>query len=172
MGAGCAPNCTCVIYFTNYSLNWSIGHPIPKHPWNSNVLGKAMSTTTNPTNHGPLTTTFTPSPECFKEKWTYYATSTAELVWGEHRTTLGDGSGLDFDFETSCFPEGLMNVVQSTSFYQGTINQVFSPGYICPSGWKSVLGSTYGVQGTENPDFGEVYVTMEPDDIVTVCCPK
>ena len=130
-------------------------------------------TTTNPTNYGPLTTTFTPSPNCFTETWIYHNDPQfAELSWGVACTPSSSGVLL-FSNAPSCFPEGYVNIMNSYPNNPGTINQVFSPAYVCPYGWTVAASSTWGTpNGKANYQLGMNFVTMDVDDILSVCCPR
>lgn len=47
------------------------------------------------------------------------------------------------------------------------LNYVFSPGYVCPSGWAAFLSSTYGYTADTDYDIGATSVIMVPGDILT-----
>ncbi|KAJ6031014.1 hypothetical protein N7540_001746 [Penicillium herquei] len=140
-----------------------------------------MTTNSNPSNYGPLTTTFTPAPDCFAEKWVSHDDSSsleAVLSWGAACSTSGSASIAHITAADSCYPEGYINVWRTRSVNPGTINEVFSPGYICPSGWEAVYTSTYGsaipttAYGARDVLIGANYVTLVANDILTACCPS
>ncbi|KAJ5263203.1 hypothetical protein N7478_010808 [Penicillium angulare] len=126
------------------------------------------TTAANWSNFGPLTTTFTPSPDCFTEKWIRQTSVTAILSWGEFCTT--SDSTAELSAAPSCFPTGIFNAQSSVTNW-GTMNEVFSPGYYCPYGWSAAYNTTYG-SGYGWYNLGAQSVTLGTDDIVTACCPE
>ncbi|KAJ5116172.1 hypothetical protein N7456_000520 [Penicillium angulare] len=122
-------------------------------------------------NFGPLTTTFTPSPGCFTEKWMYYTSDKADLVWGSACGFLNSSIPL-IQPATTCWPDGYNKAVEYLGVHSSAnINGVFSPGNVCPSGWTVAYNSTYG-QGVGTYNVGANTVTMQTGDILTACCPS
>ncbi|KAJ5622060.1 hypothetical protein N7528_005292 [Penicillium herquei] len=127
------------------------------------------STTPASSNLGPLTTVFTPPSECFTEQWVQQgnASYAGTLMWGWDCNTSGAGEA------SICYQSSQYDAILSWKKSDtGNLNYVFSPGYVCPSGWEVLLASTYGQTADTDYDIGAASVTMVPGDILTACCPS
>ncbi|CAI7635276.1 unnamed protein product [Penicillium pancosmium] len=123
-------------------------------------------------NFGPLTTTFSPHSGCTTANWVSYNKDNALLAWGAVCVTQGVPSGLTsakvWNWASSCYPEGIRGV-----FTGEGINNVFTPGYICPSGWTANYTTSAGQRGL-SPSFniGLMGATVGESQTATICCPS
>ncbi|KAJ5144398.1 hypothetical protein N7526_001906 [Penicillium atrosanguineum] len=90
--------------------------------------------TTSSPNFGPLTTTFTPPPDCFQEQLVQHNTNSTLLQWGP---TCDSGK---VGFAASCYPSGWSGEKSNDTNlkYKG-----FSPGLICPSGFTATFSGSH-----------------------------
>ncbi|KAJ6028866.1 hypothetical protein N7540_004442 [Penicillium herquei] len=128
------------------------------------------SATKTSMNLGPLTTTFTPPSDCFTEKWVKHGNSSDDntLMWGWGCPSNGVGEA------STCYQLSQYEaiVVWKWGKATGDLNYVFSPGYICPSGYEAAFSSTYGYTANTDYDLKAASVTMVPGDTLTACCPS
>lgn len=103
-------------------------------------------------NLGPLTTAFSPPPNCIaSQTGTFQFISTASTYWDCAALTPVPGTPGELDFkyleEPSCMPYGSEASslwVAPSNFYQ----TLFSPGIACPSGWDTSAVVTYAPSAT------------------------
>ncbi|KAK3949234.1 hypothetical protein QBC32DRAFT_349688 [Pseudoneurospora amorphoporcata] len=109
---------------------------------------------------GPLTTTFTPPPEC---------TQCYELAGGEKRGNTcrayaEDCLGIP---RASCLPQA-SNAISDVELPWG----FFSPGLACPSGWTTA-GPTISYGQIEKDDVvGNIVNVLEAGETAGFCCPR
>ncbi|KAJ6442545.1 syndecan domain-containing protein [Purpureocillium lavendulum] len=114
----------------------------------------------------PLTTTFTPAPEC--SHWTDS---------GPGRITSGTLSAQCVAFYSvvvcnsqttsapPCLPTG--------STFETVYGAFYSPGLFCPSGWQPVASVTAGEKGDEYGFKNAMRVdALLPDETAIACCPS
>ncbi|KAL3959919.1 hypothetical protein ACCO45_005036 [Purpureocillium lilacinum] len=114
----------------------------------------------------PLTTTFTPAPEC--SHWTDS---------GPGRITSGTLSAQCVAFYSivvcnsqttsapPCLPTG--------STFETVYGAFYSPGLFCPSGWQPVASVTAGDKGDEYGFKNAMRVdALLPDETAVACCPS
>ncbi|KAJ5809298.1 uncharacterized protein N7503_001516 [Penicillium pulvis] len=113
-------------------------------------------------NFGPLTTTFTPLPDCFTEQWIRHNTNSTVLAWGP----TCDGGKIGY--ASSCYPTGWSGSKSDDSNlnYKG-----FSPGLICPYGFTASFSASH-IHQTKSFLLSEYLTSLGKDDIASVCCPS
>jgi len=89
----------------------------------------------------PLTTTFTPPPECYTLRITdVFVTSKSAFLpfaeWGFSCTTLSDGKSGEY-YATPCYPPGFASYAN-----RGLGAPVYSPGLVCPEGFTQACTMT------------------------------
>lgn len=107
---------------------------------------------------GPLTTAFPPPPDCFTEKWVQRNKNATVLNWG---ATCDSGKR---SFASSCYPQGWVGALDDST---GLPYKAYSPGLICPSGYKG----TFSVTNTKNNLLTAYVTSLSSDEAATVCCP-
>ena len=125
----------------------------------------------NRTNLGPLTTVFTPPPNCASaifdsltgtSPWAY------SLIWGMGCTTTTDGI-YSVDWDTSCYPPDMYDHSLEAGAYQ-TI-PIYSPGLSCPHGFYSACTVTRQpgdqVPATEHA----LWSVLSVGETAIGCCP-
>ena len=123
-------------------------------------------------NFGPLTTTFPPPSWCTTANWVSYNTDNALLAWGAACLTQSVPTGLPsakvWNWASSCYPEGIKGV-----FTGEGVNNVFTPGNVCPSGWTATYTTSAGQRGlSPSYNIGLMGATVGDSQIATVCCPS
>lgn len=141
-------------------------------------------------NVGPLTTTFTPPPSCTSSPLIAYADPSTS-AWYHYVSCQFSIPG--------CTPSGTsgLSSTASENFAVATI-PYYSPGYICPSGWKtvgtavhqpgdtdsswtpSVTGAFQTAADWTNAHVDEHYLAppyalangLEPGETAIGCCPR
>ncbi|KAK3402341.1 hypothetical protein B0T20DRAFT_137298 [Sordaria brevicollis] len=110
---------------------------------------------------GPLTTTFTPPPDCTQ---CYEVTSGNQIHGNTCRAYAEDCLGVQ---RASCLPgasKAISNVEQPWGFY--------SPGLACPSGWTTT-GPTLSYGQPERGDgMGNILEVLEEGERAGFCCPS
>ncbi|OGE48289.1 hypothetical protein PENARI_c030G07265 [Penicillium arizonense] len=123
-------------------------------------------------NFGPLTTTFSPPSWCATANWVSYNTDNALLAWGAVCVTRGVPTGATsakvWNWASTCYPEGIKGV-----FTGEGVNNVFTPGNACPSGWTANYTTSAGQRGlSPSYNIGLMGATVGDSQVATICCPS
>jgi len=141
-------------------------------------------------NWGPLTTTFTADAAC----------ATAGNTVVTFRNTAGVGLNPECAVHTvgPCYPSGPELDAYASSVYNDVdqfIIGYFSPGFVCPSGWKTVgvaakasdgsvstsgifeattplASTTSRIRPLFNPPINAFTAGIDPGETGVVCCPR
>ncbi|KAK3387382.1 hypothetical protein B0H63DRAFT_509193 [Podospora didyma] len=114
------------------------------------------------TNWGPLTTTFAANAAC----------ATTGISMLAPRSALGNGFSVDCAVATvgaSCYPSGSqLDAAASTAFDKVGyfVMGYFSPGLVCPSGWKTVGVAARGSDGSVSASGIFIAPTSGPGAVV------
>ncbi|OQD84997.1 hypothetical protein PENANT_c011G05772 [Penicillium antarcticum] len=116
---------------------------------------------------GPLTTTFSPPSKCATANWVSYNTDNALLAWGAVCVTKGVPTGATsakvWNWASSCYPDGIKGV-----FTGAGVNNVFTPGNACPSGWTANYTTSAGQRGlSPSHNIGRMGATVRDGQIAT-----
>jgi hypothetical protein len=125
----------------------------------------------DPADLGPLTTVFTPPPDCTASTLFY------GYVYGDYRYYLLRGQSCR-SYETtmgfpplwapSCWPSGMAQYIQS----QDKIKiPYYSPGQSCPSGFTSACSMTKQEGDRLPPTDRYLWTVLSTNETAIVCCP-
>lgn len=121
---------------------------------------------------GPLTTTFTPPPECSSVN--LYFDSVLGVVgnWGEECPTGAVPPGSTGIFASSCYPDGWAEPF--TSNYRRAPDEfaAFSPGLHCPRGWTTACSVARTDDAGPNGADRTMWSVLEDGQTAIGCCPS
>ncbi|RAK81766.1 uncharacterized protein BO72DRAFT_524181 [Aspergillus fijiensis CBS 313.89] len=123
------------------------------------------------TNLGPLTTTFTPTPQCFQPIHSGSRISDSypyAYVYGKHCTTAmyGDALAPLIQDDPSCLPSAIP---------PGTPSPFYSPGNVCPQGFTTACHMTRGMELSSDladPTMWEMWKVLQFGETAYKCCPS
>ena len=122
---------------------------------------------------GPLTTTFTPPPECSTAFLYYDSVLGVNGYWGE--SCVSDdvkAAAVTGVYASSCYPEGWAGPFATN--YRGHPDQlaVFSPGLHCPRGWTSACSVERQTEDDGPTDTQSAFWSvLDAGETGIGCCP-